>query len=325
MSDDTWTVLYPDTIHPRGLELLEGNAELVPFSAYDSPEELLPDIGCFDAIIVRIFPLRAELLSNATRLKVISKHGVGLDNVDIEAATEHDIPVCITPGQNVQAVAEHAIGLLFAVQKRLRVADADLRNGVWDREKYAAPELRGSVLGLYGLGAIGKRTAELALGIGIDVVAYDPYVEQEDFPEGVEKIPSALELCSRIDFLSVHAPLTSETAGAIGEAEIDALHDSAVVVNTARGELVDEEALIDALSDGSIAGVGQDAFVKEPPPADHPLFDFDNVVVTPHVAGSSLKAIAGMSEQAAQNVLTMFRGEIPEHTINASKLDQPSQ
>lgn len=324
MLDNTWTILCPEDIHPSGPKLLDDIAELVPTSKYDSSADLFADIGRFDAIIVRIFPLSAELLANATQLKVISKHGVGLDNVDIKAATECGIRVCITPGQNVQAVAEHAIALLFAVQNRLRVADRDLRNGIWDREKYVAPEMRGCVLGLYGLGAIGRRTAELARGIGMDVEAYDPYVDRDDFPEGVEKITSPLELCSRIDFLSVHAPLTPETAGAIGAAELDALHDGAVVINTARGELVDEGALVNALADGAIAGVGQDAFVEEPPRADHPLFDFENVVVTPHVAGSSLEAIAGMSEWAAQNVLTVYRGEVPEHTVNAAELDRQS-
>jgi D-3-phosphoglycerate dehydrogenase len=320
MTDRKWRVLVPEPVDESGPESIADIAEVVGPEAHPDDAARRADIGRFDAVVVRTFAVDRDLLERADELKVIAKHGAGLDNVDVEAATERGIVVCNTPEVNAPSVAEHAGALALAVRKRLRVADADVRGGTWDRTKYIAPELAGDTMGLFGCGSIGERVAELATAFGMDVLVLDPYLTEETAPSGVELVDSSADLFGRADVVSVHAPLTGETRGAIGTDELSAFEDG-VLVNTARGGIVDEDALVAALDDGTLAGAGLDTFESEPPDPEDPLFDFENVVATPHVAGATVEAMERMSQGAAENIRTVYEGRLPDSTVNADGLD----
>ena len=315
-----WRVLVPEPMDETGIEAMAEFAEVVGMDAHADDAARREDIGRFDALVVRTFEVDRALLERTDRLKVIAKHGAGLDNVDVEAATERGVVVCNTPDVNAPSVAEHAISLALAVRKRLRVADADVREGTWDRAKYVSPEMAGDTLGLFGCGSIGARVAELAGAFGMDVVALDPYLTDKTTPPDVELVESSTDLFERADVVSVHTPLTDETRGAIGREELARFEDG-IVVNTARGGIVDEDALAAALEEGTLAGAGLDVFVEEPPNPDHPVFGFENVVVTPHVAGATVEAMERMARGVAENVRTVHDGHLPGTTVNADGLD----
>lgn len=317
-----WQVLLPEKMDETGPESLGDIAEVTWLSEYEDRDALLADVDRYDAMIVRAASLQVteELLERAENLKVIAKHGVGVDNIDIPAASERSVVVCNTPGANAQAVAEHTLALVLAVRKNVRQADEDLRDGVWDREKYATPELRGATLGVFGCGDIGTNTTKFASAMGTDCLAYDPYLSEEDVPMHVDKVDNEAALFERSDVVCVHAPLTPETRGAISTAELDRLGPSGIVVNTSRGGIVDEDALVAALRDGDLAGAGVDVFEEEPPAADHPLLERDDVIVTPHIAGTTTTSARKKSVRAAENVRTVYEGEIPDSTLNLGEL-----
>lgn len=317
MPGDQWRVLLPAAIDPAGPESIDDIATFVSQSEFADRDALLEDIAQFHAIIVRVATIDEELLERATNLQVVSKHGVGLDNVDVPAATNHGVVVCNTPGANSRAVAEHALTLLLTARKSVPRADRDIRNGEWARSRYIAPELGGTTLGLFGVGDIGSIVAAAARGFGMAVVGYDPYVPAEDFPADVEKIDAKSGFFDRSDHVSVHTPLTPETEGAIGEVELTAIGSDGIVVNTARGGIVDETALLAALEHGRIGGAGLDVRVEEPPATDDPLLNRDDVVFTPHVAGASEDALREMSLRSAANVRTVYEGNRPGTTVNA--------
>ena len=322
MTADQWRVLLPAELDPAGPESIDDIATFVSQDAYSDRPALLDDVEQFDAIIVRVASIDAALLERARNLRVVSKHGVGLDNVDIPAASERGVVVCNTPGANTRAVAEHALTLLLAVRKGVSRADRDVRAGEWARSRYVAAEVGGTTLGLFGVGDIGSLVASFAHGLGMSVVGYDPYVPAEDFPDGVEKISDRDAFFDRADHVTVHTPLTPETAGAVGTAELAAIGPEGIVVNTARGGVVDEEALLDALRDGEIAGAGLDVRTDEPPTPNDPLLERDDVVFTPHVAGASADALREMSLRSAANVRTVYEGGIPDTTVNADALER---
>jgi D-3-phosphoglycerate dehydrogenase len=315
-----WRVLVPEPMDETGVEAMAEFAEVVGMDAHPGDAARREDIGRFDAVVVRTFEVDRSLLERADRLKVIAKHGAGLDNVDVEASTEHGIVVCNTPDVNAPSVAEHAITLALAVRKRLRVADADVREGTWDRAKYVSPEMAGDTLGLFGCGSIGARVAELAGAFGMDVVTFDPYLTPKMTPPDVRLVDSSADLFERADVVSVHAPLTDETEGAIGSEELAAF-GGGILVNTARGGIVDEDALATALEDGTLAGAGLDVFEEEPPDTDDPIFGAENVIVTPHVAGATVEAMERMARGVAENVRTVYEGHLPGTTVNADGLD----
>lgn len=312
--DDRWTVLLPAEIDPAGPDSLTDIATLESAAQYGTVEDLRAAIHRYDAIIDRLLDLSAPTLERAENLQVIARHGVGLDNIDIEAASEQDILVCNTPGANARSVAEHAVMLLMAARRRAVRADRMVRSGDWDREPLLAPELGGRTLGLFGYGAIGSIVAELARGIGMSVVVYDPYVEGA--PDWIEFVDSKVALFERSTAVSVHTPLTDETRGAIGQAELAALGTEGVIVNTARGGIVDHDALFEALEAGTIHGAGIDVYPEEPPESD-PVLEAPNVVRSPHVGAMSTDAFREMSTRAADNVRAVYEGRVPEDAVNA--------
>lgn len=317
---EQWNVLLPPAIDPSGPESIAEFATCTGIDEYDSREEALEDIDRYDAIIVRLATIDADVIDRADRLQIIAKHGAGLDNVDIEAASERGIAVCNTPGVNARSVAEHAIALLFGVRRNLHTADRHVRSGGWDRPIYTGREIDGDTLGLFGFGNIARETADLALGIGMSVLAYDPYLPDDAFSADVERVETTDALFERSDAVSIHVPLTEQTHHSVSRRELTALGEDGVLINTARGDIVEETALLEALESGDLAGAGLDTFESEPPGDDHPLYDRDEVLLTPHVGGVTEQALARMSRQAAENVRTVYEGGIPESTVNRGQI-----
>lgn len=321
---ETWQVLLPPDIDPSGPQSISDFAECTGMDEYDSVDDALADIGRYDAVVVRVAPLDSEVIAAADNLKVIAKHGSGLDNVDIDAASERDIVVCNTPGVNARSVAEHAIALLFGIQRNLHTADRHVRSGGWNRDAYRGRELAGDTLGLMGYGSIAKETAQLAEGIGLDIIAYDPH-HDKSIRDGVVRVETLTELCERSDAVSLHVPLNSGTRGAISTEQLDALGETGVLINTARGGVIDEDALIDALDREAIGGAALDTFQNEPPSADSPLYEYDSVLLTPHIGGVTVDALTRMSEGACGNVRTVYEGGVPDSTVNRAALTEVSQ
>lgn len=317
-----WEVLVPMEIDPAGPTSIADFASCTGMEEYGSHEAAVADIERYDAVIVRVAPLDAAVLDRADNLQVIAKHGSGLDNVDIAAASQRDIVVCNTPGANARSVAEHAIALVFGLARSLRGADSHVRSGGWNRSEFTGTELREKTLGIYGFGAIGREVASLADGIGMDVRVHDSHKDDDEFPASVERSETLPDLFEQSDVVSLHAPLTAETRGSVSTAELQRLGSDGLLINTARGAVIDEEALIEGLEKGVIGGAGLDTFTEEPPREDHPLFGREDVLVTPHSGGNSHRALREMSTRAAANVRTVYEGGVPETTVNAEQIER---
>ncbi|WP_253736883.1 hydroxyacid dehydrogenase [Halohasta salina] len=284
--------------------------------AYESVAAALDDIARYDAAIVRVAALDREVIERADNLKVIAKHGSGLDNVDIEAASENGIVVCNTPGVNSRSVAEHAIALQFAVRRNLAAADRHVRAGGWDRSEFVGYELQGNTLGLMGFGSIAHETATIAQGIGLDLAIYDPHSPEADLPTGAERVHELTDLFAVSDAVSLHVPLVDGTYHAVSTEQFEALGEHGILINTSRGGVVDKDALLEALDTDTIAGAGIDNFEDEPPGANHPIYEHSEVIMTPHIAGVTYDALERMSRGAAANVRAVYEGELPASTVN---------
>jgi D-3-phosphoglycerate dehydrogenase len=268
----------------------------------------------FEAVVVGVQRITREMLQNSS-VKIIAKHGVGVDNIDLEAATELGIPVTVTPNANAVSVAELTIGFIFALSKKL----IDLHNNLYQKRQFVSNvglELHGKILGIVGFGSIGKEVAKRALCLGMRVLVYDPYVEESNLRElGVEKMELD-ELLRQSDFVSLHVPLNESTRHLIDREKISLMKRTAYLINTARGGVVDEKALAEALKSGQIAGAALDVFDVEPLPADSPFFDCPNVIMTPHVGAHTYEAILRMNMMAAESIVDFFNGKIPKHVVN---------
>src|SRR5207244_4007797 len=276
-------VLIREPIAEAGIDLLRERFDV----DVDSNGDLAGKIGGYDAIVIRsATKLTAELLERAERLKVIGRAGVGVDNVDVEAATRRGIVVANAPESTVTSAAEHTIGLLVALARNIPQAHAALKQGRWERSAWGGLELEGKTLGVLGFGRIGQQVARRALGLGMRVVAYDPFVAKERFRElGVERLESPDDVLAAAGFLTLHLPLTAETRGFLGREAIAKLPEGARVINAARGELVDEDALAEALRSGRIAAAALDVYSEEP--YSGPLLELDKVVAAPHLAAAT--------------------------------------
>lgn len=299
-------------IHEEALALLRENAEVsVGFGpeARELDDALLAEVN---ALLVRTKPLGAEEIEKAPRLRVIARHGVGVDNIAVEAATRRGIPVLITPRANLRSVAEHVFALALAVSRNLVRADRCVREGRFaERDSLVGRELFGETLGVIGLGRIGEEVARMgAAGFGMRVLGYDPYLgETAVRARGAEPVRSLEELLPACDLVSVHVPLTEETRGLLGAPELGLMRPGSVLVQAARGGVVDEDALVEALRDGGpLAGAGIDVFGEEPPPADHPLLSVETAVLSPHTAASTRQAMRRMGLDAARGILDILGG-----------------
>jgi len=267
--------------------------------------------------------LDAAIMDAAPRLKVISKHGVGVDNIDIQAAAERGIPVLVATGANAVSVAEHVIALLLATVKRVLPLDAGLRAGRWEKPDYSGSEISGSTMGLIGMGAIAQATGRMAKGLMLRLVGFDPYAPDSAFEAlGVQRCTSFDDLLDQANILSLHCPLTDQTRSILNADALARMPAGSYVINTARGGLIDEAALVAAIQSGHIAGAGLDTFAVEPPAANHPFFNVPEIVMTPHIGGVTRQAGARVGIDAVRGIFQVLNGlpVAPERIINRKLL-----
>jgi D-3-phosphoglycerate dehydrogenase len=321
-------VYIPEPIALNGLNLLLEECDcLTPwrehktFDISQNGYRFQDELALADAVMVRLLKVTEAHLRNAPQLKVIAKHGAGFDNIDYRAATRMGIAVVYTPHATTAAVAEHTIGMMLALSRRLSEADSAIRRGTFDqRNTLQGIELQGKTLSIIGLGRIGSRVAEIASrGFGMSVCAYDPFrqIKGDDLPE----IKSSFaEVLQSGDFVSLHLPLVDETRHLINAKSLEMLRPSCRLINTSRGAIIDQSALIDALHSGRLAGAALDVFEEEPLPADHPLCKTPNTLLTPHTSSATSEALERMSIQAAEGILDVLNGRPPSNVINPEVL-----
>ncbi len=308
-------VLVSDPLAEAGVAILRREAAVDARTGL-APDELRRILPGYDALIVRSETrVTPELLAAGTALRVVTRAGVGTDNIDVAAATERGIVVLNTPGPNAIAAAEHTLALTLALLRHIPSADASLKAGRWERKAFVGRELYRKTLGILGLGRIGREVATRARAFGMETLVYDPYVS----PAAAEALGARAlpldDVLARAEIITLHLPLLPETAGLIGARELARMRDGVYVVNCARGGLVDEAALAGALASGKVAGAALDVFEREPP-VGSPLLALPNVVVTPHLAASSVEAQLGVGIVAAESTLAALRGELVENAVN---------
>ena len=313
-TDQRPLVVLAGPIHPAGTELLKTEARVV--IAEDLSEDgIIAAAQDAEAILFRIRPPCTErLMSSCPKLKVVGRYGVGLDTVDLAAATRLGVAVVHAPGSNSDSVAEHAIMLMLAAIKHLIPIDRGTRKGEWRGKRLRGiGELKGLTLGIIGVGNIGRRVAHLAHGFGMRVLGYDPYVPADELRRReVEPVSELSALLSQADIVTCHTPHTPETDHMINEKTITQMKDGAVFINTSRGKVQDERALFEALTRGKLGAAGLDVWEEEPVPADNPLLNLDNVVATCHVAGVSENANSNIATTVAAEILRVLHGEKPQ-------------
>lgn len=309
-------VLVTDPIAQEGVDALRREVE-VDVRLKPSPEELVSMIGDYDGLIVRSeTKVTRAVIEAGKQLQVIGRAGSGVDNIDLEAATERGVLVVNAPQGNTISAAEHAIGLMFALARNLTEANASLRAGKWERQRFLGTELRGKTLGLLGLGQVGSEVARRARGLDMRVLACDPFLPPERFQGlGVEPV-SFEELLGESDFISLHMRLTPNTRDMLNTAQFAQMKPGVRIINTARGELIDENALIAAIDEGRVAGAAIDVF-REEPPGETPLLTHDRILVTPHLGAATEEAQERAALDVAEQVLAVLRGEPARYAVNA--------
>ena len=310
-------VLVKERIGDSGVDLLRDAGVEVELGTDWEAVELERRIGDFDGILIRsATKLDAGLLERAERLKVVGRAGVGVDNVDVDAATKRGVVVANAPQSNVITAAEHTMALLLALARKVPQAHRSLTGGTWERSRFSGVELYDKTLGVLGFGRIGQLVAQRALGFGMHVLAFDAYVGEERFRElGVERAPTPEQVYARADFLTVHLPVTPETENWLDADAFARMKEGVRIINVARGKLVVEDALRRALDSGRVAGAALDVF-RDEPVTDHPLFGYPNVVVTPHLGASTAEATDRAGFQAAEQVLAALTGGVVTSAVN---------
>lgn len=305
-------VLVREPIADAGIDLLRARFDV----DVDSDSELGDIIGNYDAVVVRSgTKLTADVIARAERLKVIGRAGVGVDNVDVDAATRRGIVVANAPESTVVSAAEHTLGMMFALSRSIPQSHAALKEGRWERSRWAGLELADKTLAVLGFGRIGREVARRAVALGMRVVAYDPYVGDDRVRElGAERAETLASAVGEADLVTLHLPLTDQTRGLVGKEVLAQMKEGARLVNTARGELVDENALVDALRSGRLGGAALDVFSVEP--YTGALLEFDNVVATPHLAASTEEAQDRAGLVVAQQVVAALEGGLVTNAVN---------
>ncbi len=309
-------ILVAGKIHASGVALLEAAAG-VTYTLVEEVSE--PSYAAHaanaDAVVIRTQPMSAATIALAPKLQIVSRHGVGYDAVDVSALNARKIPLAIVGDVNSGSVAEHAMMLILAASHRLVRADQSVRTGNWGwRNKLEASEVAGKRLLIVGYGRIGRNLARIAAAFGVEVVAHDPFLEKAGWPEGdVKPVSELSDALAQADIISLHVPKPDRPV--LGETEFALMKKGAIIVNTARGGLVDEEALADALRAGQVGAVGFDVFDEEPPARNHPLIGFDQAILTPHNAALTLECGERMAVQSVQNVLDYFAGKLDSSLI----------
>ena len=293
------------------------DAEIVEIDTL-TDEEYLAEARDADAIIIGHEKISAGIITGLERCKVISTGSVGTDGVDVEAATRKGIPITNVPDTFIEEVADHTMALLLGSFRRLTLMDTMSRDGRWSEGRpylYSFPRLMGQTLGLIGLGRIGRSTAVRGVALGMPVIAHELYPDREFVEQHGIELVSQDELLARSDFVSVHCPLNEETHGLCDGSFFAKMKNGAVFINTSRGGLVVEADLVQTLESGHLQGAGLDVFDPEPPTPDNPLFGFDNVVLSPHVAGTDERSMEGMGVECAENIIALLNGDWPEASI----------
>jgi D-3-phosphoglycerate dehydrogenase len=310
-------ILVPEKLADSGIELLRKEFE-VDVRLDLTPEQLLQEIGQYDGLIIRsATKVTAEVIEKADNLKAIGRAGIGVDNIDIEAATKRGIIVANAPESNTVAAAEHTLGLMLAAARHIPAADTSLRGGEWKRSSFKGVEVSGKTLGLVGLGHVGAIVARGAHGMGMRVLAYDPYVSEDRMRAmNVDRAETTNEVFENADFISLHVPRTPQTMGMVNEETLGKMKSTAYLINVARGGIVNETAIYNALKEKVIAGAALDVFMEEPN-TESPIFTLPNVVVTPHLGASTAEAQDRAGTTAAEQVAAALQGLVPMHAINA--------
>ena len=315
-------VQMPITDGIRSVLHLRSDVEAVQFTQL-SEDNILQHVGEYDAAILSIAPFTARIIDKADRMQIVARHGVGYDAVDVPALTKKGIPLAVVGTANSVTVAEHALFFILALAKRAIVFDREVRKGNWDiRYSHIGYDIANKNVLVLGLGRIGRRLVPMLNAMGMNVFVHDPYILQDIIvTAGATPVQDWRAALPDMDFLSVNCPKNEETNGMIGATELASMKKTAFVVNTARGNIVDEKALYHALKNGIIAGAGIDPFVVEPAGPNEPLFELDNIIVSPHSAGVTTESLFRMGAAAAQNILDQFDGRLnPENVINKEVL-----
>ncbi len=304
-----------EVIRASGLDV-----ELVRLNAH-TPDDLFPTVADADGLIVQWVKITRAVMQKLTRCKVISRYGIGVDMVDLPAASEHGIMVCNVPDYCIEEVSTHTMSFVLALNRHLLIHNAHVHGGKWGGAPGGAPtRLSTQTIGVVGLGNIGREVARKAQGLGLKVLGFDPYLTSERAAAlGVELL-SLDDLLRRADYVSLHCPLTDETRHLIGEKQLALMKPTAYLINVSRGPVVDQPALYQALVSGQIKGAAVDVLEQEPPAPDDPLLALDNFIVTPHVASWTTEALAQLRRETAQNVVVTLQGQRPRSIVNRKGL-----
>ena len=311
-------VLITEEIAAPAMKLLQEHFEVVQGSG---PDHVTEDLAGCAGVLIRMAHVTATDMEKNPQLRIIAKHGMGLDKIDVEEATRRGIAVVNSPCSNLNAVAEHILMLLLSLSKRTVQMDRLTREGGFSqRNEYQLTELKGSTLGIIGMGKISRLVVKKVCGLEMNIIAYDPFVSQEDVEDLPVRMTSAEEVYKTSDFVVVHTSLTKDTYHIVGAKEFESMKKTAYFINAARGAVVDEAALIAALKKGQIAGAGLDVFEEEPPKADNPLFSMDNVIVSPHNAALTDKALLAMAMDSSMGIIDYLESRTPQHLCNKEVL-----
>jgi D-3-phosphoglycerate dehydrogenase len=323
---ETPRILIADTIADSGLALLREHPDVdVTVQTGLSPEALRATIPAYHGLVVRSATrVTAELLEAATSLQIVGRAGIGVDNIDVDAATRRGIVVMNTPEGNANTAAEHTISMLLALSRAIPQASAEVKAGRWERHKFLGVEVINKVLGVIGLGRIGTLVVRKAQGLGMTTIAYDPFISSEAAQKLGVELCDLPEVLRRADYITVHTPKTAETTHLISHEEFKLVRRGVQVINCARGGIIDEEALHAALLNGTVAGAALDVFEHEPPPPDHPLLQLDNVICTPHLGAQTEEAQERVSLSVAEQMLDFFRHGQIKNAVNMPSLDAES-
>lgn len=322
--ETTMKILICDPIAEDGLVILRDSSAQVDVKTGMTKEELLKTVNGYDAIVVRSeTKITSDVLAACSHLQVVGRAGVGIDNIDVPAATERGVVVVNAPTGNIASAAEHAVALMLSMARRIPEANASLRSGKWERSRFLGLEVQGKTIGIVGLGQVGSMVARMARGLEMRVLAYDPFVAEERARVLGVDLVSMDDLLAQSDFVTVHTTLTEGTKKLIGAEEIAKMKPTARIINTARGGIVDEAALVDALNEKRLAGAAIDVWEKEPI-TEHPLFGMEGVVVTPHLGASTAEAQERVAIDVAHQVVAVLNGQPARWAVNAPMIDPES-
>ena len=313
-------VLIADSINEKGIKKLEEEMDVVVNTTI-SPEELLETIHEYDGVIVRSrTKITSEVIDKAENLKIIARAGVGVDNIDLTAATEKGIMVVNSPESTSITVAEHTMGLLLSMARKISIADKSVKEGKWEKKKFMGVELRGKTLGVIGMGRIGSQVVNRCKAFEMDAIVYDPYLPEEVAQSMGVELTDLNTVLKNADFITIHVPLTEETKHLISTEEFKIMKDTCFITNCARGGIIDEEALYVALKENKIGGAALDVYEEEPP-KDSKLTTLDNIVLTPHIAASTKEAQRDAAIIVADEIISLNNGQTPKNVLNLPRID----